>query len=137
MKSFLTILALCLAGLPAVAADGVFVRFSLLEPDDQSFYVDLKGYIHKPPWYLKRAIIPAGADKDAGKRTASDAWTPWFDRMSMARTSRTSTTSQAIGACNQFMESDQNGLEMHPLLIASGRTFLSYLELNSTRIQMK
>jgi len=63
----------------AAAADGVFVRFRLIEPRDGRYYVRLGGYIHKSPWYLPGAVIPAGADKDESKRAAAGEFTPWFD----------------------------------------------------------
>jgi len=75
--------AACLVA-PASAAggarggeDGVFVRFKLLEPKEANYYVRLGGYIHVSPWYFQRAIVPAGADRDAAKRVAPGAWTDW------------------------------------------------------------
>jgi hypothetical protein len=44
-----------------------------------SYFVRLGGYIHKSPWYLPRAVIPAGADRDAALRIPSGQWTPWID----------------------------------------------------------
>src|SRR5436190_8224194 len=61
------------------AEDGVFVRFRLLEPQGASYHVALGGYIHKEPWYLPAAILPAGADRDAGKRLSAGQFTPWFN----------------------------------------------------------
>ncbi|MCL4201813.1 MAG: hypothetical protein KJ000_04920 [Pirellulaceae bacterium] len=60
------------------AADGVFARFQLESPDT-SYFVRLGGYIHKSPWYLPRAVIPAGADRDAALRVPAEQWTPWID----------------------------------------------------------
>jgi hypothetical protein len=60
-------------------ADGVFVRFQLLEPKDTAYFVRLGGFIHKSPWYLPRTTIPEGADKDAGRRLESREFTDWFD----------------------------------------------------------
>ncbi|NQT40295.1 MAG: hypothetical protein HQ581_22570, partial [Planctomycetes bacterium] len=31
------------------------------------------------PWYLPRAVIPEGADKDTTRRVAAGEFTPWFD----------------------------------------------------------
>jgi len=64
---------------PSLAADGVFVRFKLLQPQGTSYYVRLGGYIHESPWYLPKAIIPDGTDKEPTKRVAAGEWTPWFD----------------------------------------------------------
>jgi hypothetical protein len=55
------------------------VRFKLLEPADTTFYVNLGGYIHNPPWYIPRAVWPENADKDPARRTAAGEFTPWFD----------------------------------------------------------
>ena len=60
------------------AADGVFARLQLHSPG-ASYFVRLGGYIHKSPWYLPRAVIPAGADRDAAQRVPSGQWTPWID----------------------------------------------------------
>jgi hypothetical protein len=72
--------ALLLAAIPAElrAADGVFARFQLHSPG-ANYFVRLGGYIHKSPWYLPRAVIPAGADRDAALRIPSGQWTPWID----------------------------------------------------------
>ena len=77
----LALLALLSAALTgtATADDGVFVRFRLLEPKDSGYYVRLGGYIHKSPWYLPKAVIPDGADKDLAKRLEAGQFTPWFD----------------------------------------------------------
>jgi len=68
---------------PAVRADapagGVFARFKVVEPREALNYVRLAGYIHKSPWYLKRAVIPAGAERDKAKRVRSGQFTEWFD----------------------------------------------------------
>jgi hypothetical protein len=74
--------AFLLAALPAPgasAADGVFVRFQLLQPAGTNWFVKLGGYIHNDPWYLPDAVWPAGADKEPAKRTAPGQFTPWFD----------------------------------------------------------
>lgn len=64
----------------AVADDnGVFVRFRLVEPKSEKYFIRLGGYIHIEPWYLKPAVIPTGADKDPDKRFSSGEWTDWFD----------------------------------------------------------
>ncbi len=67
------------AGPPAPASDGIFVRFRLVEPAGQTFFVRIGGYIHNTPWYLPAAVHPAKADADAGKRIATGTFTPWFD----------------------------------------------------------
>jgi hypothetical protein len=64
---------------PSLAANGVFVRFKLLQPQGTSYYVRLGGYIHKSPWYLPKTVVPDGADKEPTKRVAAGEWTPWFD----------------------------------------------------------
>jgi len=64
---------------PARAADGVYVRFKLTEPAKTVWFVRLGGYIHKSPWYLPKAVWPAGADKDKSLRIASGKFSPWFD----------------------------------------------------------
>jgi len=75
------VLLLPASAIDAGAADreGVFVRFKLIEPKDAAYYVRFRGYIHRPNWYLPRAVFPAGADKDAGKRFLAGAFTGWFD----------------------------------------------------------
>ena len=60
-------------------AGGVFARFKVVEPREALHYVRLAGYIHKSPWYLKRAVIPAGAERDKAKRVRSGQFTEWFD----------------------------------------------------------
>jgi hypothetical protein len=77
---FLT-LSLFAAG--AFSDDGVFVRFQLTEPattqPQTKYFVRLGGYIHKEPWYLPQATIPADADRDASKRLTVGQSTDWFD----------------------------------------------------------
>src|SRR2546428_1370578 len=75
----LFLLCLGLAPQPAFSADGVFVRFQLVEPADTTWFVKLSGYIHNDPWHLPDAVWPAGADKDAAKRVAPAEFSPWFD----------------------------------------------------------
>ncbi len=43
---------------------GVYVRFKLVEPLETRYHIRLGGFIHKPNWYLPRAVLPSGADKD-------------------------------------------------------------------------
>jgi len=72
--------AIAVALVPACPAAGdVFVRFKLIEPQQGVYHVRVGGYIHKPPWYLPKAVWPDGADKDVGARTPAGAVTPWFD----------------------------------------------------------
>jgi len=66
-------------GLASPAAGEVFVRFSLLEPAEGVYYVRLGGYVHNAPWYLPKAVWPAGADKDPAARLPAGTVTPWFD----------------------------------------------------------
>ena len=78
------LLASCMmAGLVVLAegqeVSGVYVRFQLIEPADASWHVRLGGYIHVPNWYLPKAIVPAGADKDETRRLRSSEFTEWFD----------------------------------------------------------
>ncbi|MHC4398452.1 MAG: hypothetical protein ACYTG0_02095 [Planctomycetota bacterium] len=61
------------------ADDGVYVRFRMSEPDPARYYVRLAGYIHKSPWYLPKAVIPEGADREPEKRVEARRFTPWFD----------------------------------------------------------
>jgi hypothetical protein len=71
-----------LAIFPVVAESrdaGVYVRFRLTEPTEIQYHIRLGGYIHKPNWYLPRAVIPAGADKDKTKRLKSGVSSDWFD----------------------------------------------------------
>ncbi|NQT84022.1 hypothetical protein HQ563_13430 [bacterium] len=69
---------LCTAGATA-AENGVFVRLKLLHPQSEKYFVRLGGHIHISPWYLRRAVIPYGADGEAAKRLATGEWTGWFD----------------------------------------------------------
>lgn len=76
------ILALSLVACVSIASaqdSGVFVRFQLKEPAKTEYYISLAGYIHKPNWYLPKAVIPAGADKESNQRLASGSYTEWFD----------------------------------------------------------
>src|SRR3954464_2516043 len=70
---------LCIASSFATAADGVFVRFRLREPEKSKYYVKLSGTIHQANWYLPGADIPADAGKDARARVAAGEFTEWFD----------------------------------------------------------
>jgi hypothetical protein len=80
IRSLLLVLFLLIAArTPAAEPDGVWVRFQLTEPKETRYHVLLAGYIHKTPWYLPRAVVPEGADKDKSKRIAAGAFTPWFD----------------------------------------------------------
>ncbi len=66
--------------IPGVArADGVFVRFRMTAPEQSTYYVQLGGFIHRSPWYLPRAVIPAEADRKEESRLASGTATEWFD----------------------------------------------------------
>jgi hypothetical protein len=60
-------------------AGGVYVRFKLAQPADTPYHIQLRGYVHVPNWYLPRAVIPAGANKDKTKRLNSGVATKWFD----------------------------------------------------------
>src|SRR3954467_3957507 len=70
---------LCVANSFAVAADGVFVRFRLSEPEKSKYFVKLSGCIHQANWYLPAADIPAAAGKDPQARVAAGEFTEWFD----------------------------------------------------------
>jgi hypothetical protein len=70
---------LCFASSFPTAADGVFVRFRLREPEKSKYYVKLSGCIHQANWYLPAADIPATAAKDAHARVAASEFTEWFD----------------------------------------------------------
>ncbi len=61
------------------AADGVFVRFKLTKPAKGAYYIRLRGYIHRPNWYLPQTVFPKGAAKDPGKRAKAGEYTDWFD----------------------------------------------------------
>jgi hypothetical protein len=54
-------------------ADGVFVRFQLVEPATTNWCVQLGGYIHNgEPWYLPATNWPTA-------RVAPGQFSPWFD----------------------------------------------------------
>ena len=74
-------LLVLLVGLPAAEcwADGVFVRFKLIQPAKSSYHIQLGGFIHNPNWYLPRGVVPVGADKDTTKRLSTGVATEWFD----------------------------------------------------------
>ena len=72
------LLGICLMLCTAAEADGVFVRFRLVEPADQPYYVSLRGYLLVTPWYLN-GVVPEGADRDANRRVAAGEFTEWFD----------------------------------------------------------
>lgn len=72
-------LALVQAPAPAPAADGVFVRFQVVEPAQTPWFARIGGYIHHEPWHLPAAVSPAGADRDASQRVPAGASGPWFD----------------------------------------------------------
>ena len=71
--------SLCAGLLPASAAGDVFIRFTMLEPTGARYFVRLAGYIHKSPWYLPKALLPQGADKDEDRRVLAGEPTPWFN----------------------------------------------------------
>jgi len=58
---------------------GVFVRFRLIEPAEASWHVRLGGYIHVANWYLPKATVPIGADKDKTRQLKSGEFSEWFD----------------------------------------------------------
>ena len=58
---------------------GVWVRFKLMDPADTTYRIHLGGFIHKPNWYLPKAVIPQGADKDKTKRLKTGQASAWFD----------------------------------------------------------
>jgi hypothetical protein len=64
---------------PASGAEGVFVRFQLVEPSEQPWFVKLGGYIHNEPWHLPNAVWPTGADSEPAHRVAPGQFSPWFD----------------------------------------------------------
>ena len=78
-KSQVLLGLLCLAASLAAGADGVHVRFRLIEPSSTRYHVRLGGYIHNDPWTLPSAVVPDGADRDPTKRLPSGEATPWFD----------------------------------------------------------
>ncbi len=98
----------------APAADGLFVRMKLVEPKGTTYYVRLGGYIHKSPWYLPKAVVPAGADKDPAKRIAAGEFTPWFDLKKFAgdrlhgRVSRSGGVAEWPNVTADFITTDQN-----------------------------
>src|ERR1019366_6723775 len=59
-------------------------RFKLIEPAQTSYYIDVRGFVHVPPWRLPNAILPAGADKDHSKRFVTGEFTPWHDYKAQA-----------------------------------------------------
>ena len=73
------LLASIASGQTAKPADGVYVRFKLVAPAKGAWYVRLGGYIHKSPWYLPKAVWPAGADKNKSARPAAGEFTAWLD----------------------------------------------------------
>ena len=75
---------LMIAATPASAETGVFVRFRLVEPEGVQYFVRLGGYIHRSPWYLPKAVLPQGADRDASKRLAAGQFTSWLDLKKLA-----------------------------------------------------
>ena len=85
MRTVHEIVVLIAAAGVALAAEtrppdqGVFVRFRLLQPENEKYYVRLGGYVHVEPWHLRAAVVPASADKDPARRLAAGAWTDWFD----------------------------------------------------------
>ncbi|MBT3202465.1 MAG: hypothetical protein HN350_21410, partial [Phycisphaerales bacterium] len=78
-KIAIFVVLLLFAVTSAHAADGVYVRFKLKEPAKTAWYVRLGGYIHNTPWYLPKAVWPAGADKNKSARIASGEFSPWMD----------------------------------------------------------
>ncbi|MAE62623.1 MAG: hypothetical protein CMJ49_14845 [Planctomycetaceae bacterium] len=80
-SSMVWVLGLLLVGLSGVtsAADGVYVRFKLLEPADAKYYVQFGGNIHVPNWGLPGATFPAEAKHDAEQRFVSGEHSDWFD----------------------------------------------------------
>ncbi len=78
-NGLIVVIAVCFLAQMARAADGVFVRFRIVEPAETSWFVKLGGYIHSEPWYLPAAVWPVAADKDPAKRVAGGAFSPWFD----------------------------------------------------------
>ncbi|NQU11430.1 hypothetical protein HQ590_11605 [bacterium] len=77
-----------LAGLlwPALvcADDGVFCRFKVIEPAEGTYYVDIRGFVHVPPWRVPSVILPAEANKDRTKRFVAGQFTPWHDYKAQA-----------------------------------------------------
>ncbi len=56
-------------------ADGLFLRVKMLKPAKSSYFIRLGGFIHKSPWYLPKAVIPA----DTKERIAAGKPSPWID----------------------------------------------------------
>lgn len=81
----------------AAAADGLYVRFKLIEPGETQYHVKLGGFIHNSPWYLPSTVVPAGADQEAAKQVASGEFTPWFDLKGHAGDRLHGRTSRAGG----------------------------------------
>ncbi|MCR9118063.1 MAG: hypothetical protein NXI22_14095 [bacterium] len=81
VRVFVAVMLGLAAWTPFVGAEetGVFVRFNVIEPTDAQYHILLGGYVHKPNWYLPRAVIPVGADKDKSKQINSGETTAWFD----------------------------------------------------------
>lgn len=75
----LAFMSVLLAGSAARADDGVFLRFKLVEPAGRTYFVRLGGFIHNDPWYLPKAVLPVGAEKDKTLRVQSGQWSPWLD----------------------------------------------------------
>lgn len=63
----------------AGAADGVFVRFQLLQPAEEPWFVKVGGYNHNDPWHLPETKWPAGADREPEKRVSPGQFSPWFN----------------------------------------------------------
>lgn len=63
----------------ASAADGVYVRFRMVEPADTAWHVKLGCFVHVEPWTLPGAVLPSEAAKDLKARFVSGQFTPWFD----------------------------------------------------------
>jgi len=109
----------------ATAADGggVFVRLKLVEPAGGRYYVRLGGYIHVSPWYLKRAVIPLAADKDAARRLPAGQWTGWFDLKAHAgkllhgRMNRSGGVAEFPNVTAEFVADDQTGPTRRKALI--------------------
>ncbi len=76
LLTFLLSLATCAA---LRAEDGVQVRFRLVEPAGQPWFVKIGGHIHNDPWSLKDAAYPDGAGADAARRVPAGGFSPWID----------------------------------------------------------
>jgi hypothetical protein len=79
--NYILLLLISLAALMtgSAFADGVFVRFRLLEPEGTPWFVKLGGYIHNDPWQLPEAVWPEGAARDPARRVPAGQSSPWFD----------------------------------------------------------